>query len=146
MLLIKLFQMCQSICDSIPHCTKPVLMCYTGSSYSDKCCELNYFAWTEPGISMDLAMLGLSGTLAFITLFVHEFKWLSNKIFALEYKTKDIPEEHRKKLDPDVWAEKDRVRHLTRKEIGKFGLVAVDLCKFHGENFAVKRLCMTVRQ
>lgn len=138
--------MCKSICDSHAICSKPVLICYTGRTYSEKCCVLDYYAWEDPGISWDIAMLLASGGLGFVVLFIIEFKVFSNLIFDAEYSEKNIPREHKEQLDSEVWAEKVRVRKLDKKQIGEYGLVAKDLCKFYREQFAVKRLCLTVRE
>lgn len=138
--------MCKALCDSNLMCRKPEIICYTGREYSEKCCILDYYAWVEPGIAMDLAAMFCSGIIGFIILFVIEFKLLTNMIFNTEYSLKRIPKEKRETLDPEVWAEKLRVRSLHKAQIGEYGLVAKDLCKFYQEHFAVKRLCLTVRE
>lgn len=138
--------MCTSICDSHPICTKPVLVCYTGRQFSEKCCVLDFFAWEDPGISWDIAVLLASGLIAFILLFAIEYKILSRLLLGQEYKDKEVPKDDRKTMDLDVWTEKERVRKLTKGKIMQYGLVAKDLCKYYREHYAVKRLCLTVSQ
>lgn len=119
---------------------KPVLICYTGRTYSEKCCILDFYSWEDPGIMWDIVMLMVSGLIGFVLLFVIEFKVLSN---LLSYTPKNMPREN-KRLDSEVLGEKVRIRSLPKDRIGKYGLVAKDLCKFYGEHFAVKRLCLTI--
>lgn len=138
--------MCKSICDSSEICSKPVLICYTGRLYSEKCCILDYLAWEEPGIAWDLLMLFVSGLSAFVLLFIIEFKFLANLIFSVEYNEKNIPPEHKETLDSEVWEEKAKIRKMDKAAIKDYGLVAKDLCKFYREHFAVKRLCLRVKE
>lgn len=138
--------MCRSVCDSSAICSMPELICYTGRRYSEQCCVLNYFAWQSPGIASDIVFLLSAGLIAFILLFVIEFKVLTNLILGSEYNEKNMPPELRHTLDPDVWTEKMQVRALEKSQILKYGLVAKDLCKFYREHFAVKRLCLRVKE
>lgn len=123
---------------------KPVLICYTGRTYSEKCCILDFYAWEDPGIMWDIVMLMASGLIGFVLLFVFEFKIFSNLIMDTEYSAKNMPLEDKRSLDSEVLAEKVRIRSLPQERIGKYGLVAKDLCKFYREHFAVKRLCLTI--
>ena len=139
--------MCTRVCASHPLCEIPVLICYTGRTYSDKCCVLDYYSWQEPGILMDICMLLASGLGAFIVLFLVEFKVFTNLIFDFEtISEKTIPPEEPAKLDQEVLHEKLIVRRMDKESIKNYGLVAKDLCKFYRDNFAVKRLCLTVQE
>lgn len=144
--------MCRAICRSMndadsESCPHPIMICYSNVPHGDKCCEMEYFGWDPPGIGRDITMLVTSGLLAFIILFLYEFGVFANLLFVWSgyksYILKHIPPEA-KNLDPDVEAEKLKVRKLKPETYKKFGLVAKDLCKFYNKHYAVKRLCLTI--
>lgn len=146
--------MCTAVCKTmndaqVDSCIHPLVICYLNIPHADKCCEMEYFGWDPPGIGRDLVMLLASGFLALGVLFLYEFRVFTNLIFVWsgykKYAIKHIPAES-KNLDPDVEAEKIKVRKLSSSEYKNAALVAKDLCKFYNKHFAVKRLCLTIEK
>lgn len=145
--------MCESVCSSmngangVGTCVHPLVICYLNLPHADKCCEMEYFGWDPPGMGRDLIMLVTSGILALSILFLHEFRIFTNIIFVWsgykKYAIKHIPPETRD-MDPDVEAEKIKVRKLRNNEYKTAALVSKDLCKFYNKYYAVKRLCLTI--
>lgn len=95
-------------------------------------------------------MLLTSGLLAFIFLFLYEFKILSNLVFVWsgykEFAERFIPFEDPALIDRDVWKEKTRVRSLRTRNFKRYGVVAKDLCKFYNSLYSVKRLCLAIKK
>ncbi|XP_063704504.1 phospholipid-transporting ATPase ABCA3-like [Culicoides brevitarsis] len=132
-------QICKAQCEGLTGCTEQ-LMC----QFIPICCDQgSHWAWEMPGSGRNLVFMAGVGVIAFVILFLKEYKLL--KISCFNGKSnKVIAETEDEVMDADVKMEKAKIKGLTQAEIKDYNLVMKDVTKYYKDFLAVNQLCVGV--
>lgn len=155
--LINVFtDVCDQQCKLLNICDK-ALQC----KIQPRCCNLNYFAWEEPGIGRNIFYFVGVGIGAFCVLFLIEFrvfeviyyyirmvyraivgmtcpnwKWFVRRPPTLIESVDD---------DPDVKNEKENINSMLPSDYDNYNLVIKNVSKYYKDFLAVNQLCIGIK-
>lgn len=130
---------------TLPHYS--LLRCAESLANSAHLPDLNVYDWNEPGISIYLTYMGVSGVVYFMLLFMIEFRVFSKVIQCTRGTFEGtLPSQQESAIDDDVKEEKEKVDTMSSQDLQVNNLVLQNLSKFYGKFLAVNQISVAVKR
>jgi len=152
--LINVFaEVCDQQCKLLGICEKE-----KQCAINPRCCNLDYFAWEEPGILRNIVYFIVVGIAAFAVLFLIEFRVFEVLYYYIRMMYRTIVGLVAPNLlkrppnfgetendDEDVQHEKERLNSMLTSDYENYNLVMKNMSKYYKDLLAVNQLCIGIQ-